>query len=207
MDAFVLDRLLLLAALWMSLTIHEWAHAWSAFLLGDDTAMRLGRMSFNPLVHVDPIGTFLLPLIGIPFGWAKPVPVNPTRFRQEVSMDMGMLLTAAAGPISNLVLAAVAITAAIAANSLGLAVPSPFDLLLTLLVQLNVILALFNLLPVPPLDGSRIADALMPESLRPAWDSFCSLGPAALLAVILIPGFLGFSPFGWILNAVLQLLP
>lgn len=78
---------------------------------------------------------------------------------------------------------------------------------LVLLVQLNVLLALFNLLPIPPLDGSRIADALMPEALRPSWDRFCTLGPAALLVIILLPMLAGFSPFGWILETVAQLLP
>jgi len=206
-EDWLLQRLLLLVPLWLCLTVHEWAHAWSAYQLGDDTAMRLGRLTLNPLAHVDPIGTFLLPLAGVPFGWARPVPVNPTRFRPEVRMDMGMLLTAAAGPISNVVLAAVTLFALTVLDALGFVVPPLLHALLTFVVQLNVILAVFNLLPVPPLDGSRIADALMPESWRPAWDRFFALGPTALLAVILVPVLLGFSPFGWILDAVLRLIP
>ena len=92
----------------LSLTVHEWAHAWSAWRLGDDTAKLLGRMTLNPLDHIDPVGTLLLPLIGIPFGWAKPVPINPLRFRRTVSLRLGILIVAAAGPISNLLLAAAA---------------------------------------------------------------------------------------------------
>ena len=88
----------------LSLSVHEWAHAWAAWRLGDDTARLLGRMTLNPIAHVDPLGTLLLPMLGVPFGWAKPVPVNPLRFR-NVSMPIGMMLTAAAGPISNVVLA------------------------------------------------------------------------------------------------------
>src|SRR5689334_23219884 len=89
----------------LSLTVHEWAHAYSAFRLGDDTASRQGRLTLNPIPHIDPIGTILCPLLGIPFGWAKPVPVNPLRFNRGVSMRTGMMITAAAGPLSNLVLA------------------------------------------------------------------------------------------------------
>src|SRR5271157_1843260 len=101
----ILARLTFLVPLILSLSVHEWAHAWAAWRLGDDTARLLGRMTLNPLAHIDPLGTVLLPLLGVPFGWAKPVPVNPLRFR-GVSMSIGMLLTAAAGPISNIVLAA-----------------------------------------------------------------------------------------------------
>jgi Zn-dependent protease len=207
MDDFLLQRLLILVPLWLCLTVHEWAHAWSAFQLGDDTAMRLGRLTLNPLAHVDPVGTFLLPLLGVPFGWARPVPVNPTRFRPQVRMDMGMLLTAAAGPISNVVLAAATLFLINVLHALDVTVAPLFHALLAFTVQLNVILAVFNLLPVWPLDGSRIADALMPERWRPAWDRFCSLGAAPLVALIVVPSFLGISLFGWLLEAVGRLIP
>ena len=92
----VLERGLFLIPLWISLGVHEWAHARAAYALGDDTAQKLGRMTLDPLAHLDPIGTVLLPLCGIPFGWAKPVPVEPTRFRASTTMTRGMLLVAAA---------------------------------------------------------------------------------------------------------------
>src|SRR5512145_2668698 len=88
----------------LSLSVHEWAHARVAFALGDDTAAREGRLTLNPIVHMDLLGT-LIPLMGVPFGWAKPVPVNPARFRRTVPMRTGMMLTAAAGPLSNVALA------------------------------------------------------------------------------------------------------
>src|SRR5215471_12296793 len=94
-----------LVPLLLSLTVHEWAHAWSAYRLGDDTAAKLGRLTLNPIAHIDPIGTLILPLLGVPFGWAKPVPVVASRFRRGVNMTTGMMITAAAGPLSNVVLA------------------------------------------------------------------------------------------------------
>ena len=92
----------------LSLTVHEWAHAWTALRLGDDTAKMLGRVSLNPLDHIDPVGTLLLPLLGVPFGWAKPVPVNPSRFPAPAcGCRPACCWCAAAGPISNLILAAI----------------------------------------------------------------------------------------------------
>src|SRR5687768_7374424 len=109
MDAnWLSTRVMILIPLLLSLTVHEWAHAYSAYRLGDDTAEREGRLTLNPIAHIDPLGTLLLPLLGIPFGWARPVPVNPTRFRRDVSMRSGMMLTAAAGPASNVVIAVLA---------------------------------------------------------------------------------------------------
>src|SRR5574340_802071 len=103
---FDLQRgLMMLIPLVLSLSVHEFAHAWSAWKLGDDTADRMGRLTLNPLAHVDPVGTLLLPLLGIPFGWAKPVPVQPHRFRPTVNMTTGMMLVAVAGPLANLGLA------------------------------------------------------------------------------------------------------
>src|SRR5215470_8697034 len=106
LDDLLIQRIASFIPILLSLTVHEWAHAWTAWKLGDDTAKLLGRVSLNPIDHIDPVGTLLLPLLGIPFGWAKPVPINPLRFRSTVSMPMGVLLSVAAGPISNLLLAA-----------------------------------------------------------------------------------------------------
>jgi len=194
------DRLLILIPLWLSLSIHEWAHAWTAFKLGDDTAARLGRMTLNPLAHIDPVGTLLLPLLGVPFGWATPVPVQPHRFHRNVNMRTGMMITAAAGPISNLCIAVVSIVAyalLIRFYPQLLAGNSPADQILRMLIALNVILAVFNMLPIPPLDGSRIADWLMPRKLRPTWEQFAQYWPFALAAVIVLPMVWGISLFAW----------
>src|SRR5262245_34666958 len=156
----LLERIMNLIPLILSLTVHEWAHAYSAFRLGDDTAARHGRLTLNPIPHIDPIGTLLLPLLGVPFGWAKPVPVVPTRFRRDVSMRTGMMITAAAGPISNLVLAVLATL--IWGLLLRVTVPSRgVEMLLMKAIVGNLALFIFNFIPVPPLDGSRIVDGLM----------------------------------------------
>jgi Zn-dependent protease len=196
----ILDTILILVPLWLSLSVHEWAHAWSAWKLGDDTAALSGRLTLNPLAHIDPIGTLLLPLLGIPFGWAKPVPVNPYRFTRKVRMHTGMMLTAIAGPISNLVLVAIC-TVLLAMvirfrSVVGDAEPGARNLL-ELMISLNLILAIFNMLPIPPLDGSRVADALMPAALRPGWTRFCEVGPLVLAAVIILPQLTGVSLFAW----------
>ncbi len=206
---FILERAAIFVPLVLSLTVHEWAHAWTAWRLGDDTAKMLGRVSLNPMDHIDPIGTVLLPLLGVPFGWAKPVPVNSVRFRTGISMPMGMLLTAVAGPIANLLLA-VGSTAAVAglvlfANSgmLSSFAPHTADTLYQLfyyMVIVNILLACFNLLPIPPLDGSRIADALMPGSLRPLWSQFTAVGPLVLVALFVGPVLLGVNVFAWPLH-------
>ena len=159
----------------------------TAWRLGDDTAAMLGRMTLNPLAHIDPLGTLILPLMGVPFGWAKPVPVQPHRFRQGVSMQGGMMRVAAAGPVSNLVLAVICTVLLVAMVRFcppNLHVGHTLLRLLYTSIFLNVALAMFNILPIPPLDGSRVADALMPCALRPAWQGFYQLGPLALGAVI-----------------------
>ena len=186
-DKLLERAVLFLVPLILSLTVHEWAHAWSARKLGDDTAEKMGRLTLNPLVHIDLFGTILLPLLGIPFGWAKPVPVDASRFRRAISMRTGMLLTAVAGPLSNFALAVLATLAIGLLTRLmpSLVVPGAAAReFLVVLVYLNVVLGLFNLIPIPPLDGSRVLDGLMPRPLRPAWEVFARLGPFALLAVI-----------------------
>jgi Zn-dependent protease len=192
----------------LSLSVHEWAHAWSAHKLGDDTAERMGRLTLNPLAHMDPIGTFLLPLLGIPFGWAKPVPVDPTRFRRNVSQSAGMAITAAAGPISNLILAV------LCAVVFGLLLRFKQDLaaqpgVVALLVggmSINVALAIFNLLPIPPLDGSRIVAHFIPAKSRESWDAFQRFAPFVLLGVIAFGGMVLAGPISAINGALMNLI-
>ena len=199
------QRVMIVIPLLLSLTIHEWAHAWSAHRLGDDTAKLQGRLTLNPIAHIDLVGTLLLPLLGIPFGWAKPVPVNPTRFRPGIKMSTGMVLTAAAGPLANVLLAVVSAVAfglvarfAPSVGSGGLGIIT----LLTTLIVINVSLALFNLIPIPPLDGSRVVDGLVPLSWRPHWQSIVRLSPLLLVALIAFGGNIISGPamyvMGWL---------
>ena len=187
------ENILSLPVMILSLTVHEWAHAWSASRLGDDTAARQGRLTLNPASHFDWIGTFLLPLMGIPFGWAKPVPVNPARFDRKWSMSFGFALTAAAGPLSNLLLAVLCSVGLVLAYRFGYHHSAAEDLLARGLVM-NVGLAIFNLLPLPPLDGSRIADHFMPRGLRESWESVMQYGPILLFAVIAFGGLILNGP-------------
>src|SRR5436309_8260314 len=141
-----------------SLSVHESAHGWMAWKLGDETAMRLGRVSLNPIVHIDPIGTLLFPLIqiftSVPLlGWAKPTPYNPANFRRDVTMRKGHMLVAAAGPVSNLLLGFVFAVALILLVRRGF-IQTDHDFLYNILVLgvgLNVMLAVFNFIPIPPL--------------------------------------------------------
>lgn len=203
----IIERLIWWIPLVLSITVHEWAHAASASWLGDDTSRLLGRNTLNPLAHIDPVGTVLLPLLGIPFGWAEPVPINPIRFRRNVRMKLGVLIVAIAGPISNFCLAGLCWLL------LKLLVAAQFDdaeILegLSNVMALNLVLAIFNLLPIPPLDGSRVVDSLMPAGWRPLWNSFSRFGLVLLLALILIPQFvIGFNLIHWFLQTSSFRLP
>jgi Zn-dependent protease len=201
-------RLMWLPLSILSLTIHEFAHAWSAWKLGDDTASRAGRLTLNPLSHIDPLGTILLPLLGVPFGWAKPVPVDPSRFRRDVSMGRGMAITAAAGPLSNVVLALVA------SVLLGLAFRfapelvengQPGRFFLVNLVLLNVGLALFNLIPIPPLDGSRIVAWVLPYRLRNQWHELERFAPFLLIGIFWFGGRLVSGPIQAVASLLFEL--
>jgi Zn-dependent protease len=180
------------------LSVHEFAHAWSAWKLGDDTAARMNRMTLNPTSHIDLVGTILVPLFSpIPFGWAKPVPVDPTRFRRDVYMGTGMAITASAGPVSNLLLAA---ACAVLYGLFLRFAPGMVDFgtaarfFLVKMVELNAALALFNMLPVPPLDGSRIVDWRLPYRLRGQWATVQQYAPLLLMVVLVFGGYLLAGP-------------
>ena len=179
-----------------SLTIHEMAHAWTADRLGDPTARLLGRVSLNPLVHADPIGTILFPLVamttGLRFliGWAKPVPVNIRQLRHP---RRDYVLVAAAGPASNLVLAV------IAAVLLRIVPVSPYTLnepnvsaplatFLAAAMQTNLLLAIFNMIPIPPLDGGNVLGGLLPPRLAYQYDSMIRPYGFILLYVLMFTG-------------------
>ena len=182
-----------------SLTVHEAAHAWTADRLGDPTARLLGRVSLNPLVHADPIGTVLFPLLamvtGAPLiGWAKPVPVNIQKLRHE---RRDYVLVAAAGPASNLTLAVIAalLLRLIPVSPVTLGEPNvsvPIASLLSRAVQLNVLLAVFNMIPIPPLDGGNVLSGLLPRSLAALFDRVRPYGFLLLYALLLTDGFYYF---------------
>ena len=172
----------------LSLTIHEAAHAWTAYRLGDPTARTLGRVSLNPVVHVDLIGTIVLPILAaishFPIiGWAKPVPVNPRNFRNP---RRDFVLVAAAGPISNLLQALVA--AILLRGAVALAQGDAGGLLLNALlmaVEINLLLAFFNLIPVPPLDGGNVLLGLLPPRAALGFSQIRQYGFIVLYALLL----------------------
>jgi Zn-dependent protease len=190
LDINLAEIFIALIVLLFSLTVHESAHAWTADRLGDPTARLLGRVSLNPLVHIDPIGTVLFPLIAalshVPLiGWAKPVPVS---VRQLSNPRRDYMLVAAAGPASNLALAVIAaiVLRLISVTPVTLGEPNVSAPIATLLVQLrqiNVLLAVFNMIPIPPLDGGNVLAGLLPRSLAVP---FATLRPYGFLLLYLL---------------------
>lgn len=198
-----------------AITLHEAAHGYAALALGDDTARSMGRLSLNPLRHVDRVGTLLLPgalMLGqlltigrvvFMFGWAKPVPVSAWRFANP---RRGMALVAAAGPAVNFFLAWLAALAAHATALLPEAAGDVVDTMLQTFILANLVLGLFNLLPIPPLDGGRMVVGILPERLAHAWARLERAGLViVLLLVFLLPRLLAefgirFDPVGRALN-------
>ena len=199
MDINLAQIFIQFAVLLFSLTIHEMAHAWTADRLGDPTARLLGRVSFNPIVHADLIGTVVFPLIAlfgnVPLlGWAKPVPVNVHRLRHQ---RRDYVLVAAAGPASNLALAIVSAftLAALPVSPVVLGEPNvtaPLASFLSLAVQLNILLAVFNMLPIPPLDGGNVLSGLLPQRFASLLNQARPYGFMLLYALILTNGFYYF---------------
>jgi Zn-dependent protease len=191
MEKFISELILLAPPLLLALTFHEVAHGYVAYRLGDPTAKSLGRLSLNPLKHLDPIGT--IAFFFIKFGWAKPVPVNPSYFKDP---KKDMLWVALAGPATNL---ALAIISAILAKGLWFfasqlpystmaeAILVPLNGMLIASVWINLVLCIFNFLPIPPLDGSRILMGVLPNSLAASYMKFERYG----FVLVLILAFSG----------------
>lgn len=208
MSPRIVEILYQMIAFLFAISVHESAHAWVASRCGDPTARMLGRVSLNPIRHIDLFGTIILPLVAaishIPLlGWAKPTPVNPRNFRNPMLDD---ILTSVAGPVSNFIVATGALlllgVISLSSNSGRALVNSlqggyagapdsaltPFAVLLYELMLINIVLAVFNLIPVPPLDGSHVLRHFLPDSARMVYDR---IGFFALLALVyLAPGLL-----------------
>ena len=196
--AELLPRLLALAiAMVLALSLHEAAHAWMAFRLGDDTAKRAGRLTLNPLVHLDPLGSILILILGI--GWARPTPVNPWRLRY--GPRVGGALVALAGPVSNALLALVAtILWRFMFNHIPPSGPSALEWVLSnilgTLVVLNLVLCLFNLIPLAPLDGNSVLNGLVSARTARALAPLQKYGPQILLAILLLGMVTNFNVLG-----------
>lgn len=209
----ILRVIFVLIPMILALTVHEYAHAFVAARLGDDTAARQGRLTLNPISHMDPIGTLLIPMVGIfsgvPFiGWAKPVPVSPVQFTRRIRMKTGMLLTSIAGPASNLLFAiviavalgfvdpAVAYDAAAGQTSVGVALVK----LACWTMTINLGLLVFNLLPIPPLDGSKVLAGILPDRHDWVLDFLSRYSFVLFIAILLIGGrYIGY-PIFWMIE-------
>jgi len=204
MSLQTVDILFQVIAFLFAISFHESAHAWMANRCGDPTARMLGRISLNPLKHIDPFGTVILPLIAMlthlpVIGWAKPTPVDPRNFKNHVLDD---ILTSVAGPVSNFIvataatilLAGIAVTStsgrmivqgAVSGYAVGNSVLVPVSLLLYAFLQINVLLAIFNLIPIPPLDSSHVLRHFLPENVRRVYDT---VGVFGLMALVFFGG-------------------
>ncbi|MBT3932155.1 MAG: site-2 protease family protein [Rhodospirillaceae bacterium] len=214
-----MDDILFLASIWvipvlLAITMHEAAHGWAASKLGDDTALRMGRVTFNPLAHIDLFGTIILPAIlisagGILFGWAKPVPVNFGRLGRP---RRDMVLVAAAGPAINIGLA---IVSALALHLLPFVGPTFGEWLgrnLINSININLLLAIFNMMPLPPLDGGRVAVGILPRPLAIQLARLERYGLFILIGLIFILPILGrqlgtdLNIFRWLVLGPLEFL-
>ena len=197
MDINLAQIFIAFIVLLFSLTVHEMAHAWTADRLGDPTARLLGRVSLNPMVHADLVGTIIFPLLamvsGVPLiGWAKPVPVNPRQLRRP---RRDYMFVAAAGPASNLLMAIVAaiVLRLVPVSPVTLGEPNvsaPLAAILSQALRLNVLLAVFNMIPIPPLDGGNVLSGLLPSRVAFRFNAVLRpYGFLLLYALMLTRGF------------------
>ncbi len=209
-----------MVVLLLAISAHEAGHAWMSYKFGDDTARLLGRITLNPVAHTDPIGTLLIPIfmfiyahIGSPIGaipllgWGKPTPVNPLRWRQK---DLANVMVSIAGILANLLIAIIAfvifkvLLMTNVAERLDISTQEPLGLFLTYMLIMNVSVAVFNLLPFPPLDGRKIHDSILPPSARPFLELLEQYGFLLLLVLISV-GFTG-AIIGPVIKFVFYLL-
>jgi Zn-dependent protease len=187
--------IILVPVLLVSMMLHELAHGFVAYRLGDPTAKQHGRLSFNPLRHLDPLGTamFVITYLIPPhfmFGWAKPVPVSPYYFKNR---QRGMAIVGIVGPLTNFILAVIF---AVILNAITPATTSRLFQVLWLLFQVNIVLGLFNLIPIPPLDGSRVLGAFLPRRAYEKWVEVDRYG----MFIIIIFVFVFWGRFSYLLN-------
>jgi Zn-dependent protease len=191
-----------MVVLLLAISAHEAAHAWMSYKFGDDTARLLGRITLNPVAHTDPIGTLLIPIVGFIFGsaggvfpllgWGKPTPVNPLRWRNK---DLANVMVSLAGILANLFIATIGfvILKVIIMNGGPMILPEsvrePIWLFLMYLLIMNISLAVFNLLPFPPLDGSKVLETFLPASMQPILEMLEQHGYIILLILI----YVGFT--------------
>ena len=188
----------------LALSFHEYAHGWMAYRLGDPTAKHEGRLTMNPLAHLDPLGTMMI--IIVHFGWAKPVPVNPMNLRDP---KKDMLWIALAGPVSNVIMAAGLGLILRIMIGMGLRVDGSFlgyfQYMLYFAVMINLVLAVFNMIPIPPLDGSRILFGLLPTEYEESYLRFQQIGPMLLLGLVVVNSFLGIPIFSMLITPFVSL--
>ncbi|HRS91888.1 MAG TPA: site-2 protease family protein [Candidatus Marinimicrobia bacterium] len=192
--------ILLIPPILLALTFHEYMHGWTAYKMGDPTAKMAGRLTMNPIAHLDPIGTLMLFLVH--FGWARPVPVDPRYFRNP---KRDMLIVAAAGPLANMFIALLSgLLARLFQGGyfsfLPLSVLQPLYVMVILSLQINLALAIFNLLPIPPLDGSKILMGLVPPRYESQINWLERYGSFLLMAVIIVGMVTNFSILGAFIN-------
>ena len=205
-----------MVVLLLAISAHEAAHAWMSYRFGDDTARLLGRITLNPVAHTDPIGTLLIPIVMFIFGhvggalgsipligWGKPTPVNPLRWRNK---DLANVMVSIAGILANLLIATIGfiilkvLLMTGAGESLPESLQEPIGLFLRYLLIMNISLAVFNLLPFPPLDGSKVLDTFLPASMRPLMEILEQYGYIILMILI----YMGF--FNLIITPVLRVV-